>query len=260
MTPGFAKTRAELPWLPYGECSRVIINAHNFPSSAWTPAVNGKNPVAAWVPSRDTAGNGTTTLTDFIGSRNGTLTNMDAATDWVADTGSGGVRAIDFDGVNDFVTASPVWSPPASASWSFWLKMTETPANFKIVLWGSTRPGDAWNFGWGFYWTSSTALKFFRGSYVTAGVSATIATPSNWNHVVITSSNTVLTSYLNGSQVSTGTVGAINSSPSLIFGEGNSATYNSAVRLDDIRFFESELNSSDVSDLYGSGSGRGVQA
>lgn len=38
MTPGFAKPREELPWLPYGECSRVIINAHNFPSSAWTPA------------------------------------------------------------------------------------------------------------------------------------------------------------------------------------------------------------------------------
>jgi len=30
MTPGFAKTRAELPWLPYGRVDRVIINAHNF--------------------------------------------------------------------------------------------------------------------------------------------------------------------------------------------------------------------------------------
>jgi hypothetical protein len=30
MTPGFAKPRSELPWLPYGKCDRVIINAHNF--------------------------------------------------------------------------------------------------------------------------------------------------------------------------------------------------------------------------------------
>ena len=30
MTPGFAKPRSELPWLPYGACNRVIINAHNF--------------------------------------------------------------------------------------------------------------------------------------------------------------------------------------------------------------------------------------
>lgn len=36
MTPGFAKSRAELPWLPYGRCNRVIINQHNF--GGWTPA------------------------------------------------------------------------------------------------------------------------------------------------------------------------------------------------------------------------------
>lgn len=30
MTPGFAKPRSGLPWLPYGVCDRVIINAHNF--------------------------------------------------------------------------------------------------------------------------------------------------------------------------------------------------------------------------------------
>jgi hypothetical protein len=34
MTPGFAKPRSELPWLPYGEQDRVIINSHNF-----TPAI-----------------------------------------------------------------------------------------------------------------------------------------------------------------------------------------------------------------------------
>jgi hypothetical protein len=37
MTPGFAKPRSELPWLPYEEQDRVIINSHNF-TSAWTPA------------------------------------------------------------------------------------------------------------------------------------------------------------------------------------------------------------------------------
>jgi hypothetical protein len=37
MTPSFAKPRSELPWLPYQEQDRVIINAHNFGGS-WTPA------------------------------------------------------------------------------------------------------------------------------------------------------------------------------------------------------------------------------
>ena len=36
MTPGFAKSRQELFWLPYPEPDRVIINAHNF-----TPATKG---------------------------------------------------------------------------------------------------------------------------------------------------------------------------------------------------------------------------
>lgn len=38
VTPGFAKPRAELPWLPYGETDRVIINSHNFTPPLWTPA------------------------------------------------------------------------------------------------------------------------------------------------------------------------------------------------------------------------------
>ena len=38
MTPGFAKPRSELPWLPYGKCNRVIINQHNFTPASWTPA------------------------------------------------------------------------------------------------------------------------------------------------------------------------------------------------------------------------------
>lgn len=38
MTPGFAKSRQELPWLPYPEKDKVIINSHNFAPPAWTPA------------------------------------------------------------------------------------------------------------------------------------------------------------------------------------------------------------------------------
>jgi len=60
--------------------------------------------VGWWCPSLDTIGNGTTLLNDLTGNgNNGTLTNMDAATDWVADTDSGGIRALDFDGVNDLI-------------------------------------------------------------------------------------------------------------------------------------------------------------
>jgi hypothetical protein len=56
--------------------------------------------IAALCPSEDSAGDGTTTLTDFTGVSNGVLTNMDAATDWVTDDGK---RCLDFDGSNDHV-------------------------------------------------------------------------------------------------------------------------------------------------------------
>ena len=100
-------------------------------------AVNGKEPIAAWIPSRDTTGNGTTTLTDLIGSNNGTLTNMDAATDWVADTGSGGVRALDFDGSNDEVLFSSAFATmPFSVS--CWAKCRSSTAISTIFGIGSS--------------------------------------------------------------------------------------------------------------------------
>jgi hypothetical protein len=63
--------------------------------------------IAALCPSKDTSGDGTTTLTDFTEVSDGTLTNMDAASDWVTDDGK---RALDFDGSNDYVItgATPV--------------------------------------------------------------------------------------------------------------------------------------------------------
>ena len=62
--------------------------------------------VGAWMPSLGVTGD---TLRDVSGNGNhGTLTNMDASSDWVA-TSKG--LALDFDGVNDYVnTNSPVVS------------------------------------------------------------------------------------------------------------------------------------------------------
>jgi len=65
-----------------------------YQSSVWLGSV------AALCPSQDTTGDGTTTLTDFATVSNGTLTNMDAATDWVTDDSK---RCLDFDGTNDHV-------------------------------------------------------------------------------------------------------------------------------------------------------------
>lgn len=51
MTPGFAKSRAELPYLYYPKADRVIINAHNFtPATPFSPLDVG---VSLWLDASD---------------------------------------------------------------------------------------------------------------------------------------------------------------------------------------------------------------
>ena len=91
-------------------------------------AVNGKEPVAAWIPSLDTAGNGTTTLTDLVGSNNGTLTNMDAATDSL--TGAAVAQATVY-------ASDPANSPVMAADRSTYTPqhlITSTPARVEWVV------------------------------------------------------------------------------------------------------------------------------
>lgn len=251
MTPGFAKPRNELPWLPYGVCDRVIINAHNF-TPIWTPSVNGKSPVAAWVPSRDTSGDGTTTLHDLAGSNNGTLTNFamtGGSSNWVADTNNGGVRALDLDGSNDYVRMGAV-SSLASWSISAWIKPTST-TGYRAIF-GTPATGPA-----ALYINAGKA-----GVYTTVDRFGAITVATNlWNHIVVTGGSTIMI-YVNNVADST------YASSAAFGGTGSGRLGANAVsgaervvgRLDDIRLFNQVIDTTDVADLYASGNGRGVQA
>jgi hypothetical protein len=279
MTPGFAKSRRELFWLPYPEPDKVIINAHNF-QSAWTPAVNGKTPISAWVPSRDTAGNGTATLNDLSGGNNGTLTNMDPASDWVSDTDSGGVRALDFDGSNDYVTIphNSVLNPGSNPfSISCWIKPPNANQFSPILqkrnadggigqVFALAVAGDAFNAISGkkvsmtLLWNSTAAVRSFR-------TVADVA-DGNWHH---------LSGIWTGSEIQIW-VDGINMSLASEFATGPTSTPMAPSgplrigvntlsggayfrgRQDDIRlFYGYQLDSTDIAALYASGSGRGVQ-
>ncbi len=262
MTPGVAKSRAELPWLYYPRADGVIINSHNFQSSIWTPAVNGKNPIAAWCPSRDTAGNGTTTLTDLTGNGyNGSLTNMSAGSDWVSNTEAGGVRALDLDGTNDHILVSAsLHSAFQSRTISGWFKIRSvgsgdsTPTLFNSNSMYLAIDG------------ANNQPQFFNGSWRNGSSGITLNT---WFHVmwgVAFSGSTPTTTkiWLNGS--------AVYSSPALALGTGDSSfrigargdvissPYCVDGLFDDVRLFHQLLDDTDAADLYASGSGRGVQA
>jgi hypothetical protein len=116
MTPGFGKPRSQLPWLPYEEQDRVIINSHNFTPAIWTPA---QISTSLWLDASDAA-----TLFDAVSG--GSLVAADGAVArWqdksgnarhVTQAASGsralrktavqnGLDVLRMDGSNDFFTA-----------------------------------------------------------------------------------------------------------------------------------------------------------
>jgi hypothetical protein len=256
MTPGFAKPRSELPWLPYEEQDRVIINAHNF-TSAETFDVNGKSPVSVWCPSRDTAGNGTTTLTDLVGSRSGTLTNMDPATDWVSDTSNGGVRALDLDGVNDFVSCSTTGMPTSQFSMSMWARLNANSnfAHFFVCSSGTGAP-------WQLRLNAFTQLPQFFVVTSGGGGNATVATTHTvgvWRHYVLAYDGSTIKLFIDGVEASsvaaTGTI-SYSGASNLFFGRRVDG-FPLNGRLDDMRLFDTGLVLADVSYLWNAGNGRG---
>jgi hypothetical protein len=227
-------------------------------------AVNGKEPVAAWIPSLDTAGNGTTTLTDLVGSNNGTLTNMDAATDWVADTGAGGVRALDCDGVNDHIVTTLLGVAGANArTVSLWVKVATVGA---LVSWGENVVTRRMQLG--IAHTTSFGVTLgqpwieINGSLRGGGPDIRGGT---WRHVVYWYNGGAITTakiWVDGVEYAASQgVGSsvLNTTASAVTLAGNGVDNSNyaGVRLDDVRLWNVALDSTDIAYLYNSGNGRG---
>jgi len=225
-------------------------------------AVNGKEPVAAWIPSLDTSGNGTTTLTDLAGSADGTLTNMDAGSDWVADTGAGGVRALDLDGSNDHVDIGQPISDYSVFTVAGWFKPSSSSGTRYVVAQRGSE-----SLGWHELMIRS-GIWIFEVRKAGSGVvySPTISVSvDSWQHVVGVFTGSRVELYVDGTRAGTGTAysGAIPAPTvaaaiGVIAGGGSGSEY--AGRVDDVRIFEAELDSSDIAYLYNSGTGRGIVA
>ena len=150
--------------------------------------------VGAWMPSLGVTGE---TLRDVSGNGNhGTLTNMDAASDWVA-TSKG--LALDFDGTagsTDHVVTQTIKHGVSNGdfTWSIWFYPTTSRPS------GSTINGicgiESYSpvFGWspnGF----NNQLGYYWGGWKGFGVYPSL---NSWNHGVMTRKNGVITGYLDG--------------------------------------------------------------
>jgi hypothetical protein len=257
-----------MPWLPYWEQNRVIINSHNFTPATFDPSVNGKTPIACWCPSKDTAGNGTTTLTDLAGSNNGTLTNMDATTDWVADTGSGGVRALDFDGVNDCVRCgtglnTSLLSAITISGWFKFRNRSSVNVPFSNLS-AAGQNGLALEIG-----RTANKLTWLQNSSTVDATSTGTITDANWHHVVVVRTGSTgswtIKFYIDNTSSSHSTsanpVSAASNGQFTIARYGDfTGGFNSSCIVDDLRIWNQGLDDTDVSHLWNSGAGRGISA
>ena len=215
-------------------------------------AINGKEPVAAWIPSQDTAGNGTTTLNDLVGSNHGTLTNMDVATDWVLD---GGKYALDFVGNNAHIETNYQGITGSSArTCAFWMRSSGSGT---IISWGTTAGASAFEVR---VQNNAIALAI-AGAFI---VGTTNVVDDVWHHVAV--------SYSAAGQLADakiyvdGSLDSISSQlgPTIILNTGTGSLriarnivgnvfYSDLI--DDTRIWNVPLDATDVAALYAAGRG-----
>ena len=199
----------------------------------------------------DTTG---TIATDFSGNGNvGTLTNMDASTDWVA--GKIG-KALDFDGSNDYVNVpSPVNLPTGldPVTLSVW---------FYLDSYGVSRPQILGYGGGQFHWfdvglnnTAGGNFLFIRW-YGTDTSSAVKPALNTWHHVAVIDDGTNAIMYLNGVQIINttrpNTSTYTKESSFLRIGKWTDDEANDYFdgKIDDVRIYSRTLSATEITNLY----------
>ena len=213
--------------------------------------------VGAWCPSLGPTG---LRLHDHSRRNNwGTLTNMDAATDW---TVSGGQYALDFDGTNDYVvTSSGVPVASAVLSVSLWIWRRDTPTTFPrlVDLSDGTHSVQA-VFDTG---VSLGGSGFFvtKHSQYQAGTTGTqwgfVPTLQTWEHIAIifngvTSTTRVWRDGAEQTGAANNFVGAATATNTLVFGarrDLNAVTQLDG-QLDDIAIYTRALSANEIQQLY----------
>ena len=161
--------------------------------------------VGAWAPCLGPTG---LRLHDLSRYRNwGTLTNMDAATDWVV---SGGRYALDLDGENDRVTARPITYQRLTLTSCCWVKPNSVSGVQMLVTHYGAEGNRAWYLA-----LINNAVRILvspDGTTIPFGQGGTVST--EWTHLACVVTPTQFLIYVNGIPVTTTLTGTF---PSQIF-------------------------------------------
>jgi hypothetical protein len=189
----------------------------------------------------------------------GTLTNMDAPTDWVID---GGQYALDFDGSNDYVLAGNWPNIPQNGSMTIaaWVYVTSTTSYRTVVTKrvGSASGANNVNYELSFD-LGSTRFGFYSGTGFTPSTS-NLGT-NVWGLILCSVDSTGARYFLNGvaDGTSTDTVGAINTAALNIGGVALGLTQQFPGRISDLVIWNRALNANEAARLYQLGRGGMLQ-
>lgn len=210
-----------------------------------------------------TGATGLTALDVSGRSNHGVLTNMDRNASWVT---SGGMGAMSFDGINQWVTKNPINFPPrpnASFTASLWISWLATQADFRLPFgFGADVIGG--NRGY-FIWRSSTGFVRSEFGSSTGVALSSIATANNvWTHCVGRYDSSTNKLFLNGSESASTNYSSANLDSGSVLGLGgingtnNVPSYFTNCAIDDVRIYDRVLNSSEIRQMYERGRGGGM--
>jgi uncharacterized protein len=195
--------------------------------------------VGAWCPSVDRSRS--TFLTDFSEQRNnGTLTNMDPGSDWVA---AGNGVALDFDGTNDYVTLSRAPATTDPLAISCWFRVRDITAYRTLVCIASSSSNTN-------YILIPLELTIQAGGGTTRVRPTNAVVANQWMHAaaVVNSANSVCYLDSNGTTTATPTLPTINRGTiGAFFAIGLDGYFNG--QLDDVRVYNRALTTAEIRTL-----------
>jgi hypothetical protein len=186
----------------------------------------------------DQSGNGNT----------GTLTSMDAGSDWV--DGKLG-QALDFDGSDDYVAVPLVTTATQNLTITGWVYWRGTSANTILFYNGNTGSS-----GWGVLVNNGSCAAGNKITVLNGGVSCdrvsstTILPTNSWTHIVLTRDSTTWRLYVDGVQKHTGTGNPNTPTAASNIGASHSGSSVFNGLIDEVRIYNRALSAAEVARLY----------
>lgn len=208
--------------------------------------------LSSWWSFKQKGGNA---VRDIVGSSNGTFEASMSGDDWVASPFTG-IKAIDFDGSDDYIDSNlsiKGYSELTVSTW-FYFNATGTSENFV----------SAWDTGARFLimrkTTSETLQGFLYTTFQVGGVFLFPSTPllaKTWYHMTLTYNGAKVYAYLNGIRSTTnysisGNVGNSETDRNLYFGGGPGTVSENqlAGKITNVRVYNRALSILEVKGLY----------